>query len=189
MSTVLRRLMVIGACTVTVAGLGVPVSAADPDWEVTFEAGQVCTFPLVVGGSGEGSQVYKEFYDKDENLRTLSAGTGFELTYTNRDSGASFTSPSNGAVASARYSADGSSIQVLTGHNAVFMFPTDVPGPSATLYTGRVVISIDPGGIWTVVQESGTKLDICAQAAVRASREQRQPLRHALGRTTTVAGG
>lgn len=168
MSTVLRRLMVTCACTVTVAGLSAPASAADPDWEVTFDAGQVCTFPLVVGGSGDGSQVYKEFYDNDGNLRTLSAGTGFELTYTNQDSGESFTSPSNGAVARARYSADGSSIQVLTGHNAVFLFPTDVPGPSATLYTGRVVITIDPGGIWTVVQESGTELDICAQLSAGA---------------------
>lgn len=163
MRTVLRRLMVIGAGAVTVAGLGVPASAAAPDWEVTFEAGQVCAFPLVVGGSGQGSQVHKEFYDNEGNLRTLSAGTGFELTYINRDTGASFTSPSNGAVTRATYYTDGSSTQVLTGHNAVFMFPTDVPGPSATLYTGRVVITIDASGTWTVVQESGTKLDICAQ--------------------------
>ena len=112
--------------------------------------------------------MYQEFYDNDGNLRTLSAGTGFELAYSNGDSGESFTSRSNGAVARARYSADGSSIHVLTGHNAVFMFPTDVPGPSANLYTGRVVITIDPAGTWTVVQESGTKLDICARLSAGA---------------------
>lgn len=165
MNIMMRRTIVIAALAGALVGLGVSPSAADPAWEFTFEPGLVCTFPLVVAGSGEGPQVSREFHDKDGNVRTLSAGTGWELTYTNWDTKSSFTSSSNGAVARAEYAADGSSTQVLTGHNAVFMFPTDVPGPSATLYTGHVVITIDAAGTWTVVQERGRAIDICAQLA------------------------
>lgn len=163
MNIAMRSTIVIAASAGMLVGVGLSPSAADPVWEFAFDAGQVCTFPLVIAGSGEGSQVNREFHDKAGNLRTLSAGTGWELTYTNGDSGSSFTSSSNGAVTRAEYAVDGSSTQVLTGHNAVFMFPTDVPGPSATLYTGQVVITIDSAGTWTVVHESGRKLDICAR--------------------------
>ena len=81
MSTAFRRLIVLGACYRPFAALTVPASAADPTGSVTFEAGLVCAFPLVREDRGEGSQVYQEFYDNDGNLRTLSAGTGFELAY------------------------------------------------------------------------------------------------------------
>ena len=165
--TLMRRVAVIGAsAALTAIGLAFPASASA--FEVTFPAGLVCSFPLVVAGSGDGSQVSKNFYDKDGNLRTLSAGTGFELTFTNGDTAASFSTASNGAVVTARYAADGSSTQFLTGHNAVFLFPTDIPGASATLYTGRVVINIDSLGTWTIRKESGQKVDLCAELSADA---------------------
>jgi len=58
---------------------------------------------------------------------------------------------------------DGSATQVTTGHNIVILFPTDVPaGPSTTLYVGRVVISIDSAGNYTLLKASGSSADICA---------------------------
>lgn len=162
MSNFMKGLGITGVCALALFGVAAPAAGADPDWEVVFDAGQVCTFPLVVGGSGPGTQVYREFEDKDGNVRTLSAGTGFELTYTNQDTGTSFSTRSNGTVTRTLVRPDGSSSLVLTGHNAVFMFPTDVPGPSATLYTGQVVIDIASDGTWTLVRDSGNSVDICA---------------------------
>ena len=46
----------------------------------------------------------------------------------------------------------------------VILFPTDIPaGPSTTLYDGgRVLLSIDAIGNFTLKEESGKKIDICA---------------------------
>jgi len=162
MNNCMKGLGITGVCALTLLGVAAPAAGADPDWELVFDGGQVCTFPLVVSGSGRGSQVYREFEDKDGNVRALSAGTGFELTYTNQDTGTSFSSRANGTVTRTLIRPDGSSTLVLTGHNAVFMFPTDAPGPSATLYTGQVVIDIAPDGTWTLVRDSGQSVDICA---------------------------
>jgi hypothetical protein len=51
----------------------------------------------------------------------------------------------------------------LTGHNVLFLFPTDVPaGPSTTLYVGRVVFHVDTEGVFTLQSTNGTATDICA---------------------------
>jgi hypothetical protein len=61
------------------------------------------------------------------------------------------------------YNPDGSQTIEITGHNVLILFPTDFPpGPSTTLYVGRVVYSIDASGVYTVLEESGKKTDICA---------------------------
>ena len=59
--------------------------------------------------------------------------------------------------------ADGSQTVTLSGHNVLFLFPTDVPaGPSTTLYVGRVVFTVDVNGVFTLVSTAGTATDICA---------------------------
>ncbi len=58
---------------------------------------------------------------------------------------------------------DGSSLNVLTGHNVLFLFPTEVPaGPSTTLVTGQVVFRASPTNDFTVVESHGTSRDLCA---------------------------
>jgi hypothetical protein len=63
------------------------------------------------------------------------------------------------------YKKDGSQNIRLWGHNVVLMSPTDVGGASATLYSGLVIIKVNAAGVWKVVQQIGTKLDICARIA------------------------
>jgi len=161
MLTTVHRVAVMAAATgIAILGAATPASA-DTSWTVDFPAGQFCEFPLTIWG--EGSQtVPREFRDKAGNLRVLTAGKGQELVYTNADSGAQFSTPANGAVNWAAYHADGSQTLRLMGHNVVLMSPTDVGGAAATVYTGRVVIEVDPTGVWEVVMASGTEVDICA---------------------------
>jgi hypothetical protein len=48
-------------------------------------------------------------------------------------------------------------------HNVVFLFPTDVGGPSTTLYTGRYVVTVAPDGVWTLQSSHGTSRNLCAE--------------------------
>lgn len=165
MLTTLRRVAAIVAAT-ALAAIGVvsPASAAATPWTATFPAGAVCTFPLTISGSGDSPAVYREFTDRHGNVRAiLSAGKGQELTYTNDNTRKSFSTPANGAVSWTFYNKDGSQTIQLMGHNVVLMSPTDVGGPSATLYSGLVIIKVDTAAVWKVVKQAGKKLDICAR--------------------------
>jgi len=147
-----------------VLGHGGPAIAANgpPDFTLILPGGLACSFDLQIEG-WDGKQHIKEFTGKNSVVRTLSAGTGSALHYTNLETGATFSSKSNGAVTQTTYNPDGSSTLKLTGHNLVILFPTDFPpGPSTTLYAGHVVILIDTSGNWTVQEESGKMTDICA---------------------------
>jgi hypothetical protein len=73
----------------------------------------------------------------------------------------------NGAVThTLTYMPDGSQPVSATGHNVLFIFPTDFPpGPATTLYTGRVSYTVAPpamGGYYTAQSSSGKTVDICA---------------------------
>src|SRR6266516_1390606 len=83
--------VIFGALILTwAAGLG-SVNPATAD-TIDLPAGQACEFPLSVEVSGGGNLVMKEFVDKNGNpLRTLSAGKGFTLVFTNGDTGATFS--------------------------------------------------------------------------------------------------
>jgi hypothetical protein len=145
---------------VAVLGLGRPAIA---DGTILFPAGIACNFELNVAFSG-GNQVYKEFRDKNGNLvRTLSAGKGSALTFTNTATGATLSLKPNGSVTHTTINPDGSSTVVVTGHNVLIFFPTDVPaGPSTTMYVGRVVYTVDNNGVFTLQTTSGKATDICA---------------------------
>jgi hypothetical protein len=72
---------VLAAVTVALLGFGNLACAAD--FTLDFPAGLACAFELRIDGSG-GNQVYREFLDRNGNLvRSLSAGTGSALTFTN----------------------------------------------------------------------------------------------------------
>ena len=143
--------------------LGSASLASEADFAMDFSAGQACAFELLVEGSG-GNQVQREFLDKNGNVvRTLTAGTGSALTFTNVATGAAVSSNSNGAVTHVTVNPDGSSIWVTTGHNVLILFPTDTPaGPSTTLYVGRVVFTVDTSFNFALQQHNGQVTDICA---------------------------
>lgn len=152
--------------TVAVLSYGSPgIATADPLPDVTFTypADTACTFELFIEGWDGNKRNIKEFKDGNNVVRTLSAGTGSALRFTNTATKKTISTKSNGAVTDTRYNLDGSFTQTGTGHIVLILWPTDVPaGPSTTLYVGQVVISSDPSFKFTVEKESGNKTDICA---------------------------
>ncbi|HJV99988.1 MAG TPA: hypothetical protein VJ617_12945 [Arthrobacter sp.] len=148
---------------------GAPAASAthdgtNHDEEYDLPAGLGCEFRLLIEGVDSNRHI-KEFKDsKGGTVTTINAGKGFTLTYTNVETGKSITFESNGSVSKTTYDpATQTSTTVSTGHNGITLFPTDIPaGPSTTLYVGRVVYTVDAGGVWTLQSTSGTALDICA---------------------------
>jgi hypothetical protein len=161
----------LAACAV-VATLGVAAPAfADtpPDFTVTFPAGLTCPFELQVdgwiGNNNRADLTFKE--DKNGYVRSISAGIGSALRYTNTSNQKTMSTKANGAVThTLTYSLDGSQTVSSNGHNVLFLFPTDIPAGRATiLYIGRVVYTVAPaamGGYYTVQSYSGKAVDICA---------------------------
>jgi len=154
------------AVLMLILALGAALSPGRParaDSTFVLPAGLACNFELSVVSVG-GDQVNKEFKDKNGNLvRSLSAGKGAALTFTNNGTGATMSLKPNGAVTHTTYNPDGSQTVVITGHNVLILFPSDVPaGPSTTLYVGKVVFTIDPNGVFTLQAVSGKTTDICA---------------------------
>jgi hypothetical protein len=163
-STSKARIMGLAMATSAMVALAGPAGASAA-WVMDLPAGLACAdFDLRVEGAGDANRVVHEWTDEDGNVvRTITAGTGDSLTYINLATGKTYSSRSNGAVDKSSINPDGSSTKVLTGHNVVIMYPSDIPaGPSTTLYTGRVTITIDSAGTWTLVQATGRGLDICA---------------------------
>jgi hypothetical protein len=145
-----------------VLGSGSPATAADPA-VYDFPAGVACAFALRVESFGS-NQVFKEFVDKNGNVvRTLSAGNGAALIFTNLATGSTFSLKANGSVSRIELNPDGSYTETVTGHNVLILFPTDVPaGPSTTQYVGSVVFTVNLDGVFTVQRVSGKATDICA---------------------------
>jgi hypothetical protein len=131
---------------------------------IDLPAGLACaSFDLRVAGTGD-KRIMREFTDENGNVvRLLSAGKGFDLTFTNLNSGESLSFPSNGSVERTALNADGTRTVQATGHNVVILFPTDEPaGPTTTLYTGQLVYTIDANGDFHVQKTTGQTTDICA---------------------------
>jgi hypothetical protein len=148
-------------------GTPVPVSAAAPDFRIDLPAGMACAgFDLRVEGTGD-KRIMREFTDRNGNVvRTLAAGKGFTLTFTNLDTGESLTLRSSGSVERTTVNSDGTRTVVSTGHNVVIFFPTDIPaGPSTTLYVGQIVYTVDASEVFTLQSTSGTTTDLCALLA------------------------
>ena len=143
----------------SIASAGSPPQAISP-W--SFRPGRACAFALRVDGTG-GHSIQQTFTNKDGTVRVLTTGTGSERHY-NDMTGATVWLRSNGAVTRTTTMADGSTLDVLTGHNVLFLYPTDIPaGPSTTLYTGRVVFTATPNNDFTLLATQGTSRDLCAE--------------------------
>lgn len=157
--------MMVFALTLVLAGMiGFGSLASGADLVIELPAGLACAdFGLGIEITGEGTQVYKEFMDKDGNLiRTLAAGKGWDFLFINRSTFATFPLKGNGSVAHISYNLDGTYTYTATGHNVIIFFPTDVPaGPSTKQYIGRMVFTVDSDGVSTVQELSGKQIDIC----------------------------
>jgi hypothetical protein len=134
------------------------------DVAIDLPAGLACAdFGLRIEITGSGTQVYKEFLDKNGNLiRTLSAGKGWDMLFINASTGTTFPIKGNGSVSHILYNPDGTYTYVATGHNVIIFFPTDVDGPFTKQYIGRMVFTVDALGVSTVKELSGKQVDICA---------------------------
>jgi hypothetical protein len=157
---------ILAALTLTAAQSTVangPPQPVEPE-EFELPAGQACDFGLRVAQSG-GNLHIKRFRDRNGVVvRTIQAGKGFLLTYTNLDTGNSVTIRTDGSVSKTTFNPDGTQTVSATGHNGLILFPSDVPaGPTTTHYVGRIVYTIDQSGVFTLVSTSGSQRDICAE--------------------------
>lgn len=140
-------------------------SAVEP-FDLLLPAGQACeSFTLGVNITQNPHRVFKEFKDAEGNLvRTIEAGRGAELLFTNVDTGKIFSLKGNGSVSKRTLNPDGSYTTQNTGHNVIILFPTDITaGPSTTLYIGRVVYTSTAAGAFEIVSSSGQTRDICSE--------------------------
>jgi hypothetical protein len=134
---------------------------------VLLPAGTGCPgFDLNVSWSG-GNAHTKEFRDRNGDVvRIITAGKGFDITYTNVGSGEFVVVRTPGSVSKEVVNPDGTRTVTATGHNGLILFPSDVPaGPSTTHYTGRIVYTVDSDGVFTLVSTAGQERDICAELA------------------------
>jgi len=160
----------VTATLVTLVGSATQSIAADPPPApdvvvIDLPAGLACAgFDLRVEIWANPNRVFKEFKDKNGNVvRMLTAGKGNTLAFTNLLSNKKLWLKPNGAVEHITLNPDGSQKWVVTGHNVLILFPTDVPaGPSTTQYVGRVVFTVDTSGVFTLQSVSGKSTDICA---------------------------
>ena len=168
----MKKLFGSGGSRIAIAAmfaLAAPAFAdTPPDFSITFPAGLTCPFELKIdgwfGNDNRAELTFKE--DKNGYVRSISAGKGSTLRYTNTSNQKTMSTKANGSVFhTLTYLADGSQLWSLTGHNVLLMFPTDFPpGPTTTLYTGQVTYTVAPaamGGYATVLSSSGKAFDIC----------------------------
>ena len=137
-----------------------PALAAEPPQQYPGCKGFNITFTATGGNQAE-----RLFRDRGGVIYTITGGHGTVLTVRNATTGKSVTFPTNGSVTKITSYPDGTADVQLTGKNLFILFPTDNPGPSTILYTGRVTFSNDANGVSTVKSTSGTQRDICAELA------------------------
>ncbi|MDF9750961.1 hypothetical protein [Arthrobacter sp. ES3-54] len=136
------------------------------------DAGLGCVFPLLIEATNSNATI-KTFKDKTGAVaRVITAGRGYTLTYTRLDANGNRVKSLNlrptGSVQKVAVAADGTQTITATGTNGLVLFPNDLPlgaGPSAVQYQGRIVYTISPSGVFTLLSTSGTRTDICAAVA------------------------
>ncbi|GAA6525823.1 hypothetical protein IDVR_16180 [Intrasporangium sp. DVR] len=133
--------LALGATSATASG------ADDPGFAYDMPAGVACAdFDLRIESAG-GNTHTAEFVDRDDRVvRSITAGKGGALTFTNLTTSETVSFRSNGAVVHTSYGVDGSQTVRMNGHTVLILFPSDVPaGPSTTLYVGQVAFTVDTG--------------------------------------------
>jgi len=147
-----------------VLGLAGPAFA---DFTTDFPVGLACPgFTLRVQGIGADPQPKHSKDNKDGSVTFITAGRGFQLTFTNLSNSQTLSLRSNGSVNKTTVNADGTATVQVTGNSVLIMYPSDLPpGPTSTLYAGRVVFTVDASGNFALLGTYGKSTDICAALA------------------------
>jgi hypothetical protein len=135
-----------------------------PDLTLDLPAGVACPgFDLRIEIWSPDHRVSRSFTARNGYPRLLNAGQGNTLVFTDLNTGAKLTVPTDGSVESIKLLPDGTQRWTVTGHNAIVWFPTDIPpGPATIVYSGRVSFSVDAsGGVSTLGKTAGTSFDVC----------------------------
>ena len=149
-----------------------PASAdvSRPPWlqQFSFEipAAESCE-EFDLGISGTNGKVTQITFNNGKLFRV---GKGVLLTYTNLDTGKTYTVNTAGTAGRYTQNPDGTWTFEATGHTGFVYFSTDVVGPGqlgpqATQYTGRLLLTIDSPetlNVLSVDATSGKTVDICA---------------------------
>jgi hypothetical protein len=159
-----RPVIAIGAALLLAASLAGPAAAAD--YTAPFPAGVACEdFDLILEGTvAKHGPSAREFTDQDGGVvMVLTAGTGDTLTFINGTTEERLSLRSNGSGSVSRPGPGALTTVTTFGHTVIILWPTDVPaGPSTTLYTGRVVYTVDAFSNFVLVSSAGSTMDICA---------------------------
>jgi hypothetical protein len=156
------------AVTTASAASAAPAEHGKPDFsytlpDATLGLGSACAgFDVRLAGTADKRAIK----DLPNGVR-IEAGNGWDLTFTNLSNDKSVRLLSNGSVnKSSPINAGGIQTIQSTGKNVLILFETDPTGPSSTLYTGRLVYTINTKtGVFTVQSSSGQKTDLCAAVA------------------------
>jgi hypothetical protein len=143
-----------GAVTV---GAAQTASAAE---STTVPAGEACSFELTI--TAEDLQ-QRNLTGAENGRPTRLVSAGSTGTVTVAGNGQSISFPSRGVGQTTV--TEGDVTTVATGGQLLLaLFPTDVPpGPSTTLYTGRVVFTINNlTGVFTLQKAAGRQVDVCS---------------------------
>lgn len=150
------------------AAVAAPEKIKPEDINFFVPAGEACDFDLQIVGTDSNANIRTFLDEGGEVVRVITAGRGYTLTYSRLDKGKvvdSFTLQPTGSVQKVEIAPDGTQTVVGTGTNGLVMFSTDVPPKSAVQYQGRIVYTIDAGGVFTLLSASGKQLDICEALA------------------------
>lgn len=150
--------------TALIGQSNIAAAQTGPVLDIVIAARDSClTFKLRVIAEGGGNTT-REFVNKDgTRVMTITAGKGYSLTLINTTSNATLRIRPSGSVQKSIVNQDGSTTFTNTGHNVLIQFASDIPGPSAIQYIGRLIYTVDPStGIFTIDGTSGRQVDICA---------------------------
>jgi hypothetical protein len=130
-----------------------------PSTDFTYPAGLTCSFPVSV-------QILQDngfltfHYDQAGNVRWFATHGVLKVRVTNDNSEESVTLNISGAGKTVP-NPDGSSTLTGTGHWTLAFFPTDNPPNSLLYVSGRFTISVSPTGDFTLLERTGTVVDLC----------------------------
>jgi hypothetical protein len=159
-----RFAIATGLAATAAIGVAQPATAQVPPTEPQ-PAGTACSFPLLIELTGGNLQQRSLTTARDGTVRTVTAGSTGTLTLTNVSTGESISFPSRG-VGQRSVTSNGITTISTGGQLFLALFPSDVPpGPSSTLYTGRVVYTVDAEGVFTLQKTAGRQVDVCAELA------------------------
>lgn len=143
------------------AAISKPVIEERPPATFVLPAGVGCSFELRIDILPGGKM--RTFVDaQGQPVRIITSGS--DILFTNTATQAAFLQEGRGSVTKNTPLANGVIRVESTGGNSIILFPTDTPpGPSATLYLGRVVYLLAPGDVFTLLEARGASYDICAE--------------------------